>query len=232
MKSDTTVVRFRQPEAVDDPLTEHRAERCATDAGRGDRGGGGGLRGAPCRASGCRTGGSAWCAMGTGRKRDPDRDRAARGAAAQGARPSRPARRPSGSGSRPRSCRAGRAVEGASMRCCRSSTCGASRLGDFQEALARLLGTDAPNLSPSVIARLKGGLGGRTRRAGSSATSRHGATSTSGPTAFTCRPGWSRTGRVHAGGDRRHAGGQEGTAWASRSACVRAPRAGGSCWST
>src|SRR5688500_18536932 len=28
--------------------------------------------------------------------------------------------------------------------------------GDFQEALAALLGKDAPNLSPSVIARLKG----------------------------------------------------------------------------
>src|SRR5207244_4375447 len=28
--------------------------------------------------------------------------------------------------------------------------------GDFQEALAALLGPDAPNLSPSVIARLKG----------------------------------------------------------------------------
>jgi transposase-like protein len=29
-------------------------------------------------------------------------------------------------------------------------------MGDFQEALAALLGKDAPNLSPSVIARLKG----------------------------------------------------------------------------
>ena len=28
--------------------------------------------------------------------------------------------------------------------------------GDFQEALAALLGKDAPNLSPAVIARLKG----------------------------------------------------------------------------
>ena len=40
--------------------------------------------------------------------------------------------------------------------------------GDFQEALAALLGPDARNLSPGVISRL-----------------------TSGPTAFTCRPGWS-----------------------------------------
>jgi putative transposase len=29
-------------------------------------------------------------------------------------------------------------------------------MGDFQEALAALLGRDAPNLSPSVIARLRG----------------------------------------------------------------------------
>jgi hypothetical protein len=29
-------------------------------------------------------------------------------------------------------------------------------MGDFQEALAALLGKDAPNLSPSVLARLKG----------------------------------------------------------------------------
>ena len=36
--------------------------------------------------------------------------------------------------------------------------------GDFQEVLAALLGKDAPNLSPSVIARLDGGLGERIRR--------------------------------------------------------------------
>ena len=35
--------------------------------------------------------------------------------------------------------------------------------GDFQEALAALLGEDAPNLSPSVIARLKARLAGRVR---------------------------------------------------------------------
>jgi len=39
------------------------------------------------------------------------------------------------------------------MRCCRSCTCAASR-PDFQDALAALLGRDAPNLSPAVIARL------------------------------------------------------------------------------
>jgi len=29
-------------------------------------------------------------------------------------------------------------------------------IGDFQKALSALLGTDAPNLSPSVISRLTG----------------------------------------------------------------------------
>ena len=29
-------------------------------------------------------------------------------------------------------------------------------MGDFQEALAALLGRDVPNLSPSVVARLRG----------------------------------------------------------------------------
>ena len=46
-------------------------------------------------------------------------------------------------------------------------------MGDFQEALAALLGKDAPNLSPPVI-------------------SPPGATSTSGPMASTCRRAWNR----------------------------------------
>jgi putative transposase len=36
--------------------------------------------------------------------------------------------------------------------------------GDFQEALAALLGKDAPNLSPSVIARLRGDWQGEYER--------------------------------------------------------------------
>ena len=63
--------------------------------------------------------------------------------------------------------------------------------GDFQEALAALLGKDAPNLSPSVIARLRRDWQTGLRRAGRSATCRRDATSTSGPTASTCRRGWS-----------------------------------------
>jgi hypothetical protein len=44
-------------------------------------------------------------------------------------------------------------------------------MGDFGEALAALLGKDAPNLSPSAIARLRAS-GRRTTRAGSGATCR------------------------------------------------------------
>jgi hypothetical protein len=65
--------------------------------------------------------------------------------------PTSPRRRKSASPHR--SCRSGRGGPRASMRCCRFSTCGAST-GDFQEALTALLGKDAPNLSPAVVARL------------------------------------------------------------------------------
>src|SRR3954465_13725343 len=61
-----------------------------------------------------------------------------------------------GSASRRRSCPTGRAGPGASTRSCRSSNLRGVSTGDFQEALAALLGRDAPNLSPSVIARLSG----------------------------------------------------------------------------
>ena len=53
-------------------------------------------------------------------------------------------------------CRAGLGARAASMLCCRSSTLRGVSMGDFQEALGALLGKDAPNLSPSVIARLRG----------------------------------------------------------------------------
>src|ERR1700720_1792797 len=68
--------------------------------------------------------------------------------------------------------------------------------GDFEEALAALVGTDAPGLSASTIARLKslpprrrGRRGARSTRAGRSATCRQSATSTSGPTASIWRRG-------------------------------------------
>ena len=40
------------------------------------------------------------------------------------------------------------------MRFCRFFICRGVSTGDFQEALAALLGKDAPNLSPAVISRL------------------------------------------------------------------------------
>jgi putative transposase len=62
-------------------------------------------------------------------------------------------------------------------------------MGDFQEALTALLGQDAPNLSPSVIARLRGQWKADFT-GGSDETSPPGATSTSGPMASTCRRAW------------------------------------------
>ena len=62
--------------------------------------------------------------------------------------------------------------------------------GDFQEALSALLGPDAPNLSPSVLGRLKEQVGGLNTLPGKNETSRDGASSMSGRMASTCRPGW------------------------------------------
>src|SRR2546426_2075980 len=64
--------------------------------------------------------------------------------------------------------------------------------GDFQEALAALLGKDAPNLSPAVISRLTAEWQASTS-AGRSAICRRGDTCTCGPTASTCRLGWKTT---------------------------------------
>src|SRR6266446_861333 len=59
--------------------------------------------------------------------------------------------------------------------------------GDFEDALIALLGRDAGGLSASTIGRLRR-PGPKSTRAGANATSRPNATSTSGSTAFTCRP--------------------------------------------
>jgi putative transposase len=68
--------------------------------------------------------------------------------------------------------------------------------GDFEEALAALVGKDAPGLSASTIARLKslpsrkrGSCGPRSMRGGRSAICQQSATSTAGPTASIWRPG-------------------------------------------
>jgi putative transposase len=59
--------------------------------------------------------------------------------------------------------------------------------GDFQKALAALLGRDAPNLSAAVIARLKND-GTANIGDGRSVICRRAITSTSGRTASICRP--------------------------------------------
>ena len=68
--------------------------------------------------------------------------------------------------------------------------------GDFEEALAALVGKKAPGLSASTIARLKslpsrkrGSCGSRSMRGGRSAICQQSATSTAGPTASIWRPG-------------------------------------------
>ena len=68
--------------------------------------------------------------------------------------------------------------------------------GDFAEALAALVGKDAPGLSASTIARLKslpsrkrGRCGPRSMRTGGSAICQPSATSIAGPTASIWRPG-------------------------------------------
>src|SRR5262249_18075057 len=68
--------------------------------------------------------------------------------------------------------------------------------GDFEDALAVLVGKDAPGLSASTIDRLKslpsrkrGRCGPRSMRAGRSAICQQSATSIAGPTASIWRPG-------------------------------------------
>jgi Transposase, Mutator family len=61
--------------------------------------------------------------------------------------------------------------------------------GDFEEALAALLGKDAPGLSPSTIARLKEIWIEEHARWKKRDLSARDATSMSGRTAFMCRPG-------------------------------------------
>jgi hypothetical protein len=61
----------------------------------------------------------------------------------------------SASAIRRRSCRNGRGAPKAKSFCPLFDLRGIST-GDFKELLTALLGKDAPNLSPAVIARLKG----------------------------------------------------------------------------
>ena len=109
--------------------------------------------------------------------------------------------------------------------------------GDFEEALAALVGTDAPGLSASTIARLKslpsrkrGRRGARSTRAGRNVICRQSVTFIAGPTASILRPGsrnrrsasWSSSAR------RRKAG---RSLSASPMACARAHNRGVICCS-
>ena len=144
MPRDTTVIAFRQPEAIDDPLTEVAREGARRmlaqvliaeansfiamwkDLRLPD----GRDRIVPSRP---------WPAS-----RNPDRDWACRGPSRQGARPGRRGRRSLPLDSRRTSLDALLPVlylRGVST-------------GDFQEVLTALLGKNAPNLSPAVITRL------------------------------------------------------------------------------
>ena len=66
-----------------------------------------------------------------------------------------PAKAVTASRSPRRSCRSGRAERRASMPCCRFSTCAASRPAISRRPLRRCSARTRPNLSPSVIGRLK-----------------------------------------------------------------------------
>ena len=153
-------------------------------------GGGGRLRGAACRRAAAGRA-AARRRTGTGRAEDPNPGTTVRRSAAEGARPSRRAR----GGEDPVHVRDPAAL-GASVE---EPRCAPARLylrgistGDFQEALAGLLGKDAPNLSPSVIGRLTA-AGRANTTLGVAVTCRPAATSTSGPTGSTSRPAWSQS---------------------------------------
>ena len=155
MGEDSTVVRFRQPEEIDDPLTavlRSGARRLLAQAIEAEA--------------------EAFLALMADRQLDDGRARFVR----HGHGPARTIqtgigpvavqrvkvrdRDPAGTGERvrftsailPRWCRRTRSIDALlPILYLRGIS-----TGDFQEALAALLGKDAPNLSPSVLARLKG----------------------------------------------------------------------------
>jgi transposase-like protein len=91
--------------------------------------------------------------------------------------------------------------------------------GDFQEALGALLGRDAPNLSPSVLARLRGEWeADYARWQGRDLSARRYVNIWVDGVYLQARMEpqaecpTTKASRGHAGADRRHTGGQEGTA--------------------
>ena len=81
--------------------------------------------------------------------------------------------------------------------------------GDFQEALAALLGKDAPNLSPAVISRLTAEWQGEYERWQKRDLSARRYVYVWADGVF-LQARMEDHGRMHAGADRRDAGGQEG----------------------
>jgi putative transposase len=155
MGEDSTVVRFRQPEEIDDPLTavlRSGARRLLAQAIEAEA--------------------EAFLALMADRQLDDGRARFVR----HGRGPERTVQTGIGPVAVQRVKVRDRGVAGAGERVRFTSTilprwCRRSRsidallpilylrgisTGDFQEALAALLGKEAPNLSPSVVARLKG----------------------------------------------------------------------------
>jgi putative transposase len=155
MGEDSTVVRFRQPEEIDDPLTavlRSGARRLLAQAIEAEA--------------------EAFLALMADRQLDDGRARFVR----HGRGPERTVQTGIGAVAVQRVKVRDRGVAGAGERVRFTSTilprwCRRSRsidallpilylrgisTGDFQEALAALLGKEAPNLSPSVVARLKG----------------------------------------------------------------------------
>jgi len=99
--------------------------------------------------------------------------------------------------------------------------------GAFEEALAALLGKDAPGLSASAIARLKEGWPGSTN-AGRNGFSPPGAASMSGQTASICRRGSRTRSSASLSLLARHPRARR--SWlASRTGRARAPTTGASC---
>jgi len=154
MSRDTTVIPFRQPEAIDDPLSEIDRE---------------GARRMLAQVLIAQA--DAFVAMWKELKLSDGRNRVVR----HGHGPQRASRPELGLsrsvaprcaigamwGARRKSasphqlCRSGRGGRRASTRCCRFSTCAEYRPATSRRRwLAALLGKDAPNLSPAVITRL------------------------------------------------------------------------------
>ena len=99
-------------------------------------------------------------------------------------------RMPSRSGSPRRSCRLTCGGPGTSRNCLPWLYLKGISTGQFEEALAALLGTDAPGLSATTVRRLTEAWQEEHER-WQSAISQPVATSISGPTASTSRRGWS-----------------------------------------